>query len=191
MSSSNGKIWLFFSFLSFLLLIGCSKKNPVKKETHIPRIAKAYVTRNDHSVAVFDLEKAKKIKDIPVGRVSRGVAITPDYNYAYVTCSWGAVYKIKVNDDTTVGSIKVEGDPEQIIISNDGTLAYVANRSRDSKSITVLNLNSDTVETTISLSESPGSIALTPDDSKILVSLFISQCCFSYRCPKLRHCWPN
>lgn len=87
MSNSNSKIWLFSSFLVIFLLIGCGKKNPVKKDTHIPRIAKAYVTRNDRWVAVFDLEKAKKIKDISVKGVSIGVAITPDCNYAYVTCN--------------------------------------------------------------------------------------------------------
>ncbi len=176
MPSSSRKVWLLSFFLLLFLLIGCGKKNPTKRNTHIPRIAKAYVTRNDRWVSVFDLEEAGKIKDIPVDGISRGVAITPDYNYAYVTCYGakegdGTVYKVKVNGDTTVGSIKVGGRPEGIVISGDGALAYVANTGPDSKSISVINLNSDTVETAIELSESPRSIALTPDDSKMLVSL--------------------
>jgi len=173
MSSSNGKIWLISSFLSFfLLIVGCGKKNPVKKDTHVPRIAKAYVTSNDHLVSVFDLERVRRIKDIPVGRVSIGVAITPDYNYAYVTCYGpGEVYKVKVNVDTTVGSIKMEGNPGGIVISGDGARAYVANTGPDSKSISVINLESDTVESTIGLSEPPNSIVLTSDGSKILAAL--------------------
>jgi len=175
MLNSNKKVWLFSFFLILPLLVGCGKKNPVKKDTHVPRIAKAYVTRNDHLISVFDLEKTKEIKDIPVGRVSRVVAITPDYNYAYVTCygaKWGdgAVYKVKVIEDTAVGSIKVGGNPEGIVISGDGALAYVVNTGSDSKSISVINLESDTVETTIGLGESSPSIALTPDDSEILVT---------------------
>ena len=103
--------------------------------------------------------------------VSIGVATTPDYNYAYVTCQApGEVYKVKVNGDTTVGSIKVGGYPGGIVIPSDGEKAYVTNTGPDSKSIAVINLKADTVETTIGLGESSPSIALTPDDSKILVT---------------------
>ncbi len=170
MLNSNGKVWLFFPFLSILLLTGCGKKSPTKEET-IPRIAKAYVTREDHSVSVIDLEKTEEIKDIPVDGYSIGVAITPDYNYAYVTCSGpGEVYKVKINTDTTVGSLKVEGNPGGIVISRDGSLAYVVNTGPNSKSIIVINLDSDMVETKIDLNEPSTSIALTPDDSEILVA---------------------
>lgn len=70
-----------------------------------------------------------------------------------------------------MGSIKLEGSPGGIVVSSDGALAYVANTGPDSKSISVINLNSDTVAATINLSNTSASIALTPDDSKILVSL--------------------
>lgn len=70
-----------------------------------------------------------------------------------------------------MGSIKLEGSPSGIVVSSDGALAYVANTGPDSKSISVINLNSDTVAATINLSNTSASIALTPDDSKILVSL--------------------
>ena len=171
MSLQKVKVWLFFSLLFLLILIGCSKKNPVKRNPYVPRIAKAYITTEYDSVSVIDLGQFKRIKKIPVGEISVGIAITPDYNYAYVTCrAPGEVYKVKVNGDTTVGSIKVGGYPGGIVIPSDGKKAYVANTGPDSKSIAVINLKADTVETTIGLGESSPSIALTPDDSKIFVT---------------------
>ncbi len=167
------KSWSFSSLLIFLLLVGCGKKNPVKNES-IPRIAKAYITRNDDKVSVIDLEQFREIKDIPVGRASQRVALTPDYNYAYVTCleedGGGAVYKVRVRDDTTLGSIKLGGSPNGIVISYDGKRAYVANTGSNSKSISIVNLGSDKVEKTMELGEPSPSIALTLDDAKLLVA---------------------
>jgi YVTN family beta-propeller protein len=88
-----------------------------------------------------------------------GVALTPDGNFAYVTCSVaGLVDVISTASDSVVARITVGGDPQGIVIT--GGFAYVANNLTNS--ISVISTSTQSLVNTINFTPAgPSGIAVS------------------------------
>jgi YVTN family beta-propeller protein len=162
----------------------------VKVGTHPEEMAldntgtKLYVTNYGSSnVSVVDVsaQTPRLITNIAVGAYPRDIAFAMVNNQPrlYVTrysSSSVAVIdantnkQIDVNPSTsTVDSIKVGANPQQITVSPDGTRAYVTNYG--SSSVSVINLATNTLDgTAISVGSKPAGMALSADGSLLYVA---------------------
>ncbi len=129
---------------------------------------RAYVTElSDDTMVAVDLATAQRLFTVNVGERPRGVALSPDENYAYVTN--GGPYTSGddtisvVNLSTAVEEavITVGDGPSGIAVSSDGVYAYVANCG--SGTISVLDLNILQEVTQIPVSGGSCNIELAPD----------------------------
>jgi len=73
----------------------------------------------------------------------------------------GTVAVISIPSNTTVATIQVGTQPEDIVITPDGTYAYVSNRG--SSTVSVIDTSNNTVIATVPVGIQPNSIAITPD----------------------------
>jgi YVTN family beta-propeller protein len=103
---------------------------------------RAYVTNAfDSTVSVIDTASNKVIATIPVGSAPAGVAITPDgtrpiehddhrhQSLAYVANEAdNTVSVIDTVSNTVVDTIPVRPEPNGVVITSDGTHAYVTNQ---------------------------------------------------------------
>ncbi len=127
--------------------------------------------QNNNSAVVIDLNTGQSVA-LPVGKNPRSVAITPDGHHALVGNSGDD--NVTVIDIATgaavVKTIPVGGQPTDIATTPDGKLALVTLRNG---SVSVINLNSLTVETTIpSESLTLTAIAITPDGKYAFAATF-------------------
>ena len=102
---------------------------------------------------------------LSLGSSASDAEITPDGIYLLVAS--GALRVIRTGTDEQLPSIPVGGGPTKIIVDNTSTKAYVlANRGRV---VNVIDLGSLLVERTLEVPSS-SSIALTPNDGRLLVA---------------------
>lgn len=82
---------------------------------------------HSHDVSVIDAVALRKIKNIPVVRIPRGIVFLKNGEYAYV-CNMGSdvLSKIRLSDHTLVGNIRVGANPRHIISSPDAKYLYVS-----------------------------------------------------------------
>jgi YVTN family beta-propeller protein len=114
---------------------------------------------------VIDTATNTVLKDVEVGAVPIGVAITPDGARAYVANEVsGGVSVIDTTTNTVVATIPVEGG-FAVAITPDGTRAYVANGD-----VSVVDTASNTVIATISGLLDSIAIAITPDGTRAYVN---------------------
>jgi YVTN family beta-propeller protein len=73
----------------------------------------------------------------------------------------GTVTVISIPSNTTVATIQVGTQPEDIVITPDGTYAYVSNRG--SSTVSVIDTSNNAVIATVPVGIQPNSIAITPD----------------------------
>ncbi|MCX6444043.1 MAG: YncE family protein [Actinobacteria bacterium] len=108
----------------------------------------------------------------PVGSVPKVVKVTPDNKYILVTnwCSY-TVSIISVGKQKVVKTIKIGRYPRGIAISSDSAYAYVAEMG--GSNIHRINLK-DFTNTLIPVGPNPRAVELSPDDSKLYVTLNIS-----------------
>jgi YVTN family beta-propeller protein len=108
----------------------------------------------------------------PVGSVPKVVKVTPDNKYILVTnwCSY-TVSIISVEKQKVVKTIKIGRYPRGIAISSDSAYAYVAEMG--GSNIHRINLK-DFTNTLIPVGPNPRAVELSPDDSKLYVTLNIS-----------------
>ena len=108
----------------------------------------------------------------PVGSVPKVVKVTPDNKYVLVTnwCSY-TVSIISVEKQKLVKTIKIGRYPRGIAISTDSTYAYVAEMG--GSNIHRIDLQ-DVSKTLIPVGPNPRAVELSPDNSKLYVTLNIS-----------------
>ena len=108
----------------------------------------------------------------PVGSVPKVVKVTPDNKYVLVTnwCSY-TVSIISVEKQKLVKTIKIGRYPRGIAISTDSTYAYVAEMG--GSNIHRIDLQ-DFSKTLIPVGPNPRAVELSPDNSKLYVTLNIS-----------------
>ena len=108
----------------------------------------------------------------PVGSVPKVVKVTPDNKYILVSnwCSY-TVTVISIESGKTVKSIKIGRYPRGIAITQDSQYAYVAEMG--GSNIHRINLN-DFTKTLIPVGSNPRAIVLSPDESKLYVTMNLS-----------------
>jgi YVTN family beta-propeller protein len=140
--------------------------------------AKAFVSLSNlgshGKLAVIDLTSNSIITSIDVGSDPFGVAIRGNKVYVANNVQWtnGDPATVRVLDATTYALLKtinVGVNPREIAINQTTGLAYVVNYT--SKSVSVIDTNTDTVQATIPLSYSPWAIALA--GNKAFVSAYV------------------
>jgi YVTN family beta-propeller protein len=120
----------------------------------------------------INLENYKIDAVYPVGSVPKVVKVTPDNKYILVTnwCSY-TVSIISVEKQKLVKTIKIGRYPRGIAISTDSTYAYVAEMG--GSNIHRIDLG-DFSKTLIPVGPNPRAVELSPDNSKLYVTLNIS-----------------
>lgn len=131
-----------------------------------------------NSAAIVDLASADAVQYVVTGSYPYGAAVSPTDDLAVVTNeAAGTLSLIDVVDDTKLADIAVGpplSHPQGVVINRAGTTAYVALSASDQ--VVVVDLQTRTVERTISvgrpegLGTMPVALALTPDESRLLVA---------------------
>jgi YVTN family beta-propeller protein len=117
--------------------------------------------------------ESKKIDAVyQVGSVPKVVQVSPDNKYILVSnwCSY-TVSVISIESGKTVKSIKIGRYPRGIAITQDSQYAYVAEMG--GSNIHRINLN-DFTKTLIPVGSNPRAIVLSPDESKLYVTMNLS-----------------
>lgn len=117
--------------------------------------------------------ETKKIDAVyPVGSVPKVVKVTPDNKYILVSnwCSY-TVTVIAVESGKAVTSIKIGRYPRGIAITHDSQYAYVAEMG--GSNIHRIDLN-DFSKTLIPVGSNPRAVVLSPDESKLYVTMNLS-----------------
>ena len=130
----------------------------------------AYVTNNSsNTVSVIDTATNGVIATISVSPVPRGVAITPDGAFVYVT-HIGFPFGVSVIDtatNTVSTTVPLDLGAESIAITPDGAFAYV---TKSSDKVSVIDTATNTVISTIVVGLTPWRIAITPDGALAYVT---------------------
>ena len=107
-----------------------------------------------------------------VGSVPKVLEVTPDNKYILVTnwCSY-TLDVISVAKQKVIKSLKIGRYPRGIAVAADSTKAYVAEMG--GSNIHVINLT-DFTQTLIPIGVNPRAIVLSPDNSKMFVTLNIA-----------------
>jgi uncharacterized protein (TIGR03437 family) len=117
------------------------------------------------TVVVVDAETLMVTQRLSLGSSASDAEITPDGKYLLVAS--GTLRVIRTDTEEQLPNIPVGGGPTQIVIDNTSTKAYVlANRG---KVVNVIDLATLVVERTLQVPSS-SSIALTPNDGRLLVA---------------------
>jgi len=108
----------------------------------------------------------------PVGSVPKVVEVTPDNKYILVSnwCSYD-LKVISVASQKTVKTIKIGRYPRGIAVSSDSKTAYVAEMGGNR--IHVINLDNFSISY-IPIGSNPRAIVLSPDNTKLYVTLNLS-----------------
>jgi YVTN family beta-propeller protein len=164
-----------------------------KRPTEVAVISngtRAYVTNRDSgTVSVIDTAAHPVIDTIPVVRQEEGwdgeqgylsVAVTPDGTNIYVITGsrdWHreTITVIDTVSHTVIATVKVGRHPQRIVISPNGTQAYVTNYK--SGTVSVIDTIRDVVVATVKVGRAepdggkgPDGVAITPDGMKVYVT---------------------
>ncbi|MCI0628749.1 MAG: beta-propeller fold lactonase family protein [Acidobacteria bacterium] len=156
-----------------------------------PRV---YVTNEaSGDVTVIDSATDRVLTTIPVGKRPRGIQVSPDGKSVYVALSGSPFAGPDVRKETLVpankkadgigvidpiknkliGILSGGSDPEQFVVSRDGTRLYVANE--DASSASVVDVASGKVVRAIPVGKEPEGVALSPDGKIVYVTAENSQ----------------
>ncbi|MBK8295420.1 MAG: YncE family protein [Solirubrobacterales bacterium] len=108
--------------------------------------------------------------NVVVGTSPRSVALTPDGKTLYVGVGDAEVRRIDTGSNALIGApipLAPSSYPYSIAITPDGTKAYVVNWG--SSSVSVIDLNTNTVGPAIPVGNFPVNVEITPDGSKAYV----------------------
>ena len=110
-----------------------------------------------------------QLAPLSVGQNPCSIAITPNSQYAFVTCSGDdTVSVIDLNSLSVTATLSVGANPQSLAITPDGNYVFVANAGSDT--VSVIDANALTVIQTIQVVSGQKSIAMTPDSSFAFVS---------------------
>src|SRR5438552_6754011 len=147
-----------------------------------------YVTNEQSGdLSIIDVDAAKVVGTIPLGKRPRGIAASPDGAKLYVALSGSPAAGPGVDEKTLpppdrsadgigvvdvqtrklVTVIKSGTDPEQVAVSRDGTRVFVANE--DAGQLTVIDTASGNVVDMFKVGDEPEGVTLTPDGTQVYV----------------------
>ncbi len=99
------------------------------------------VCQDSDEVRVVDLQSSKVISQVPVGRMPRGIALSPNGRQLYITNAWSDT--VSVIDTATlhvVQTLSTGYEPSGVVSDRGNTTLYVANRL--SGDVSVIDLKS-------------------------------------------------
>jgi gliding motility-associated-like protein len=133
--------------------------------------AYAYVANGgDGNVSVINTTTHALMTTIPVGQDPTFVSVSPDGKRVYVVNnSSNSISVINTGSNKVVTEIPV-GSTNQVIVSPDNKLLYVADYGITTNIIRVINANTFAEAASIPLSGQPGGIAINADGSKLYVT---------------------
>jgi YVTN family beta-propeller protein len=148
-----------------------------------------YITNEDSGdLSVIDAQSHRVVRTIPLGKRPRGAAISPDGETLYVALSGSPRAGPGVDEATLpapdraadgIGVVSLTRqellrvlpsgtDPEQVAVSHDGTLLFVANE--DAARATVVDVNSGTIVESFAVGGEPEGIAVQPLANRVWVT---------------------
>lgn len=113
------------------------------------------------------------MKKVFLGLVVIFLSLEAVENRGYVTSGTDSVVVIDTTDNSIVTTITDAlnlSSPDGIVVTPDGSKAYVANGSGLFDRVTVLDLETNTISTTIPVGGTPQGVAITPDGSLVFVA---------------------
>jgi YVTN family beta-propeller protein len=143
----------------------------------VPGGQKAYITQSCGTTVVpLDLSTNTVGTPIEVGERPWGVAVSPDGETVYATTGTGALGSadalVPIDVHTNVPgppiSLGPAGDPASVVVTPDGSTAFVAMEQDDV--IVPVDLVAHTSEAPIPVSTKPVGLALTPDGTELFVT---------------------
>jgi YVTN family beta-propeller protein len=138
-----------------------------------------------NTITPIDVADGRAGKAIPAGRGPAGIAITPDGKRAYVSDDGGlgqvgdTVTPIDLATDRPLAAIRVGLGPQGISISPDGTTAYVTDagaipalsqQGPPVKTVTPINIATDTAGRPITVGNGPEAIAISPSGTAFVAN---------------------
>jgi YVTN family beta-propeller protein len=139
-------------------------------------------------LSVIDPATRQVVATIPLGKRPRGLDVSPDRQTVYVALSGSPVAGPGVDESTLpppdrsadgigvvdlregrlVRVLKAGTDPEQVAVSRDGTLLFVANE--DAAQVSVVNASSGEIVQTYPVGEEPEGVTVSPDGRHVYVT---------------------
>lgn len=141
------------------------------------------VTKENNSLYVVNLSTKKIIKTLPLGGEGYTCLLSPDKATLYVTC-WGCdkVLMLDTKSQEFTGDIAVGDNPNDLCLSKNGAILYVANANDND--VSVIDLKNKKVIETLSAAMYAGSpsgsttnaLALSADDKTLYVANADNNC---------------
>ena len=131
----------------------------------------AYVSNwTSKNISVINTLDYSVIKTISVNGIPRGMDISPDEKYIYVgNFTSGDINKIDIEKNILIKNIDLgDGALRHLVISNKNKKLYVSDMLHGT--ISVLNLNTDSVIKTFYAGSNINTIKLSPDGKKLFIS---------------------
>ena len=168
--------------------------SPQPKASKAVSSSRVYVSNEaSGDVTVIDAATDSILATIPVGEQPKGIQVSPDGKTVYVALSGssfspasekkgnlppegkkaGGIGLIDTLRNELIGVIPGGSNPEQFVVSRDGTQLYVANE--DASLASVVDAASGEMVQAIPVGEEPGGVALSPDGKIVYVTNETSQ----------------
>lgn len=142
-------------------------------------------------VSVHDTVSFEKLASIPVGQTPHNVQVSPDGKFAWVTnngepgpatghsadkgaahvahgVQFGAVWVIDTRTHAVVDKVSVGAHPAHVVVTPDGSLAYVTNGGDNS--VSVIDTSTRKLVVTIAVGQFPHGIRVSPDGKEVYVA---------------------
>jgi YVTN family beta-propeller protein len=196
-SSSTRRAGLFVLLVFTAGVMACSPPAPEGKgaaagtasESPLPTGPRLFVTDEVGGVlTVIDVNSAKAIATIPIGKRPRGLALSPDKTIIYVALSGSAIGGPGIDDDklpppdkkadgiavVSVSDLRLlrvihgGSDPENVAISKDGTRLFATNE--DTGQASALDPVDGKVLGTVKVGDEPEGVNIRPDGAVVYVT---------------------
>ena len=132
-----------------------------------PGGAKLYVSSNANVVSIVDLATRTVTKTISVAWAPNGFAVSRNEKFMYVSSAYGSeVAEISLETEKVTRRFQVDGVPQELIVSKDGTELFSAN---EAGWVDVIDLEAGSVAARIRLAGGGFGMALSPDEVHLYV----------------------
>lgn len=131
----------------------------------------AYVSNwTGKNISIIDTENYEVKGTIPVNGIPRGISVSPDQKFLYVSnFTSGDINKIDINKKIVVKNIDLgDGALRHIVVSEEDKKLYVSDMYHGT--VTVLNLKKDTVERSFYVGSNINTIKLGADGKNLFIS---------------------
>lgn len=135
---------------------------------------RAYVTNvTSNTVSVIDVGEHYVIEHLPIGKMPRGVAVSPAGEVYVASQQSDIVSVIRALDNKVIASIPVDKGPYGVAVSPDGKEVYVTHAGTFpifGTTVSVIDAKARTVVATIPVGNQPIGIATSPDGKTVYVA---------------------